>query len=232
MNFKRNKRSCQLVCGLRRLNLHQCEKFRNSMQRSATNATACNECNGLQRMQRPATNATVCNGLQRTCDGLQRLADQFPSVCNPLRHLVCRGMRQFTMICNCLHKLACICLPLLALSWNSLLVYNFSTGTSFTCGLPKVLKAERSTDLVSHLENLDPGIEINKRTCLKLETQISSDSLLERFKNPRKAILLYTLFCQLFYQCCESGSGFIAVGRIQVGINEPKKMKKWRNVLV
>jgi hypothetical protein len=74
-----------------------------------------------------------------------------------------------------------------------IIVYQFITGTSFTCVLPKVLKAEESTGLVIHLENLDPRIKINKRACSKLETQILGDFHRKGFNNARKAISLYTL---------------------------------------
>jgi hypothetical protein len=53
-----------------------------------------------------------------------------------------------------------------------------------------VLKAERNTRLVIHLENLDPGIEINKHTSLKFATQIPGDFHRKGFETAGEAIIL------------------------------------------
>jgi hypothetical protein len=66
------------------------------------------------------------------------------------------------MVFNCLYKFAMFGSVSIKLEQFTGIIVNHLTGTSSTCGLPKVLKAERSTGLVIHLENLDPGIKINK----------------------------------------------------------------------
>jgi hypothetical protein len=132
--------------------------------------------------------------LQTSCDGLQQLAPVSNIFCNPMRHLLsfCRGMQQFTMFFNCLYKFATFASVSIKLEqFTGIIVYQFITGTSFTCVLPKVLKAEESTGLVSYLENLDPEIKINKRTSLKFATQTACDFHRKGLKNARETIIQY-----------------------------------------
>ena len=109
--------------------------------------------------------ATVGNDSKQNAKVLQRFAIpcdifyRFAEVCNSLQ--------LFSIACT---SLQCFLLLALSKQFTGIIDYHFSTGTSSTCGLPKVLKAERSTSLVSHLENFDP-VKINKCTCLKFATQ-------------------------------------------------------------
>jgi hypothetical protein len=125
-------------------------------------------CKLLRGWRRFIKVSRICNRWKRFETECKSLA----TVCNPLRHLLsfCRGMQKFAMVFSCLYRFAMHGFSSVAGTVYFLIVYHFSTGTSFTCVLPKVLKVERSTSLVSHLENFDP-VKINKCTCLKFATQ-------------------------------------------------------------